>query len=517
MTLASTIDSKFYYKNFLVGVVVLVINLGFGFPAGTNESPAGPKRFAIDMVERNADQIATVGDVLYYFGEPGMQEYESSKYLKETLEQIGFKVEVGGAGLPTNVWATWGSGKPVIAIATEMDSLPEGSQTPGSIPRKPLVEGAPGHMEGHNVMAAMSVGAAHAVKKAMEQFKIPGTIVLSIGPAEEQLMSRPYLVRDGYFKDVDAAIITHIADNFATGYGLQNYALIGAKFTFKGRTAHGGVNPWDGKDAVDAVVLMDIGFDKLREHLRPSYRGHRTITNGGVQPNIIPDVGQIWWFIRDANGPWAKENFDKLVNIARGAALMTGTTMEMEPFGAAWPSLGNKAIAEAINKNIESVGMPKWSEDEIKFAKELQKSLGIKEAGLATQPAPLRAGTQNTSSNDIGDITWNVPTGTLRFPSAVLGVQAHHWTAGITPTLSIAHKGAVVGAKAMAASILDLLISPELRVAAKKQFDEDTKDMKYFSLLPPGAKPPVDLNKEMMEKYRPAMRKFYLTKKAQFK
>ncbi len=161
--------------------------------------------------------------------------------------------------------------------------------------------------------------------------------------------------------------------------------------------------------------------------------------------------------------------------------------------------------------------MPKWTEDEIKFAKELQKSLGIKEAGLAIQPAPLRAGTQNTSSNDIGDITWNVPTGTLRFPSAVLGVQAHHWTAGITPTLSIAHKGAVVGAKAMAASILDLLISPELRAAAKKQFDEDTKDMKYFSLLPPGAKPPVDLNKEMMEKYRPAMRKFYLTKKAQFK
>ena len=210
-------------------------------------------------------------------------------------------------------------------------------------------------------------------------------------------MSRPYLVRDGYFKDVDAAIITHIADNFSTGYGLQNYALIGAKFTFKGRTAHGGVNPWDGKDAVDAVVLMDIGFDKLREHLRPSYRGHRTITNGGVQPNIIPDVGQIWWFIRDANGPWAKENFDKLVNIARGAALMTGTTMEMEPFGAAWPSLGNKAIAEAINKNIESVGMPKWTEDEIKFAKELQKSLGIKEAGLAIQPAPLRAGTQNQS------------------------------------------------------------------------------------------------------------------------
>src|SRR5512132_3424449 len=411
---------------FLVGSFVLA----FLFAPATADSPSDPKRAAFEVIDRNADQIATVGDVLYYFGEPGMQEYESSKYLKETLEQIGFKVEVGGAGLPTNVWATWGSGKPVIAIATEMDSLPEGSQTPGSIPRKPLVEGAPGHMEGHNVMAAVAVGAGHAVKKAMEQLKIPGTVVISIGPAEEQLMSRPYLVREGYFKDVDAAIITHVADQLATGYGLQNYALIGAKFTFKGRTAHGGVNPWDGKDAVDAVVLMDIGFDKLREHLRPTYRGHRTITMGGVQPNIIPDVGQIWWFIRDANGPWAKENFDKLVNIGRGAALMTVTTMEMEPFGAAWPALGNKAIAEAVQKNIESVEMPKWTEDELRFAKELQKSLGAKEQGLPVKPLPLQPGRQNSSSNDIGDITWNVPTGTLRFPSAVPGVQAHHWTAG---------------------------------------------------------------------------------------
>ncbi len=272
-----------------------------------------------------------------------------------------------------------------------MDALPEGSQTPGSIPRKPLVEGAPGHMEGHNLMAAAAVGAAHAVKKAMEQFKLPGTVVLSIGPAEEQLMSRPYLVRDGYFKDVDAAVITHVGDSLGTGYGLGNYALIGAKFTFRGRTAHGGVNPWDGKDAVDAVVLMDIGMDKLREHLRPTYRAHRTITHGGVQPNIIPDMGQIWWFVRDATGPWAKENFDKLVNVGKGAALMTGTTMEMEPFGAAWPSLGNKAIAEAVQKNIDVVGMPNWTEDENKFARELQKSMGQKEVGLPTKLLPLAA------------------------------------------------------------------------------------------------------------------------------
>jgi aminobenzoyl-glutamate utilization protein B len=205
------------------------------------------------------------------------------------------------------------------------------------------------------------------------------------------------------------------------------------------------------------------------------------------------------------------------VNVARGAALKTGTTMEMEPFGAAWPSLANKPIAEAIQKNIELVGMPDWTDDEIKFAKEVQKSIGVKEMGLSTAVTPLRADTQNTSSNDIGDYTWNVPMGSLRFPSAIPGVQAHHWTAGIAPTTSIAHKGAVVGAKVMAASILDLLTSAELRAAAKKQFENDTKEIKYFSLLPPGAKPPVSLNQEMMEKYRPAMRKLYLKKKAEFK
>jgi aminobenzoyl-glutamate utilization protein B len=169
----------------------------------------------------------------------------------------------------------------------------------------------------------------------------------------------------------------------------------------------------------------------------------------------------------------------------------------MEPFGAARPSLGNKAIAEAIQKNIEIAGVPKWTEEEHKFARELQKSLNKKEEGLATKVAPLSASRQNSSSNDIGDITWVVPSATVRFPSATPGVQAHHWTAGIAPTMSIAHKGAVVGAKVMAASVLDLLTSAEL-LAANKQFEQDTRDTKYFSLLPPGAKPPVDLNKDII-------------------
>src|SRR6266852_7101032 len=247
------------------------------------------------------------------------------------------------------------------AIVTEVDALPGGSQMPGRFDRKPLVAGGPGHMEGHNTHGGVASTAAFAVKQVMERHNLPGTVAISFGPAEEQLASRPFLVRAGYFKDVDAVIYLHIRDSVATGYGLQNYAAISSLFTYHGKTAHGAVNPWDGRDAVDAVVLMDIGFDKLREHLRPSYRAHRTITVGGIQPNIIPDKGQIWWFVRDASMPAAKEPYDKLVRIAEGAALMTGTTMDVKYAASAWPQLVSRTIAGAIQRNVETVGMPKWT------------------------------------------------------------------------------------------------------------------------------------------------------------
>ena len=252
------------------------------------------------------------------------------------------------------------------------------------------------------------------MKQVMERYKFPGTVSVSFGPAEEQLASRPFLVRAGQFKDVDAGILIHIGDNFSTGYGLQNYAAIGAKFSFRGRTAHGAVNPWDGQDAVDAVVLMDAGYNALREHMRPTQRAHRTITAGGIQPNIIPDFGQTWWFVRDSNAPWAKENFDKLVNVARGAALMTGTEMSMEVVASAWPQLGNGVLSEAISRNIDLVGLPKWAPEEDRFAREFQKSLGLPVVGLRTERVQGNR-PQSFASNDSGDVTWQFPAGILTF------------------------------------------------------------------------------------------------------
>ena len=496
----------------MVAACVLAAAVASAAHAASDEQ----KQYAFDVIDRNAAQAAVVGDSLFYFGELGMQEHESAKFLKQTLEGIGFKVELGGAGMPTNVWAEWGSGKPKIVIVTEIDALPEGSQDPLSMPRKPLVPGAPGHMEGHNTHGAVAVAAAHALKRTMERYKLPGTVAVSFGPAEEQLISRPFLVRAGYFKDADAAILIHIGDNMRTTFGFRNYAAISAKFTFHGKTAHGAVAPWEGRDALDAVELMSIGFDKLREHLKPTYRGHRVITMGGIQPNVIPDLAQIWWYVRDASGPAAKENFDKLVNIGKGAALMTGTTMDMEFVASAWPQLANKAMAEAIQKNIDAVGLPKWSDEDVKFAREFQTSLGLKPVGLNTQPVKFGAAQQSFASNDSGDVTWNVPTGTLDFAAGIPGVSSHNWQAAVGKTGPIAHKGSVAGAKILAASMLDLLTSPDLFQRVRDQFREDTKDTRYFTLLPADTKPPLDMNREMMERMRPEMRKSYLNKTPKF-
>jgi aminobenzoyl-glutamate utilization protein B len=495
----------------------ILLTLGFLLapvvPANANDAP---KQLAFEVVDRTAQQMTDISDALFYFGELGMQEFESTKLLNDTLTAAGFKVELGGAGMPTNLWAEYGSGRPKIAIVTEIDALPGGSQTPGTYERKPLVVNGPGHMEGHNTHGGVASMAAFAVKEVMRRHNIPGTVAISFGPAEEQLASRPYLVRAGMFKDVDAIILLHIRDTLATGFGVQNYAAISSVFTFHGKTAHGATSPWDGKDAVDAIELMDIGFDKLREHLRPTYRAHRTITVGGIQPNIIPDKGQIWWFVRDASMPAAKETYEKLLKIAEGAALMTGTTWDVKYAASAWPQLVNKAVAEAVQKNIEMVGVPQWSEQEQQFARDFQKAAEKPVVGLRTAPVPLGGRTQSASSNDNGDVTWVVPAGSVNFPSSVPGIEIHEWKAAVTPVSSISHKGQVAGAKVLAASIIDLLTTPELLQKARAEFEVESKKTPYFSLVPPDAKPDVDLNRAEMEKYRAEMTKFHLRKTPRF-
>src|SRR5262245_6435729 len=360
------------------------------------------------------------------------------------------------------------------------------------------------------------IGAAFAVKKAIDEYKIPGTVKIFGAPAEELLIPRPYFVRDGYFKDVDVAFHTHIGEQLRTEYGLRQYALISAEFTFKGQSAHSASAPWAGRDALDAAELMSIGFDKLREHLEPTHRSHRVISQGGDQPNVIPASAKIWWFFRETTIARAQENFEKAKKVAQGAALMTSTEWSVQVFSAIWPTRGNRTLAEVTQKNIELVGMPRWTEEEHNLARALQRNLKVKAEGLHNEISPLRESTQSASSNDAGEVTWIVPTGRVTFPGNIPGIPFHHWAAGVAPATSIAHKGAVAGAKVLAASVVDFLTNPQLAEDAKITFKKETAGFEYKSFLPPDQKPPIHLNKEIMERYRPLLTKYYLKEKPKF-
>jgi aminobenzoyl-glutamate utilization protein B len=498
-------------KRILLGGAALAALLALT-PIGAQAATDEQKKDANAVVDKNAQTIWDIGDSIYYFGEMGMQEFEATKLLKDTMEAAGFKVELGQAGMPTNFWATYGSGHPYIVIESEIDALPGGNQTPLEFEHKPMVPGAPGHMEGHNTHGGVATAAAFAVKQVMDKYHLPGTIAVNFGPAEEEIASRPFIVRSGAFKDVDANIYLHIGENFGTGYGLQNYAAIGVQFAFHGKTAHAAVDPWDGKNALDALELMDDGVAFLRQQMKPTYRIHRSIMAGGIQPNVIPDFTKVWYFVRDANMVDAKATYDKLLNIANGADLMTGTTHDVIYQASAWPALSNKALAQVVQKNFKAVGLPKWSEEEEKFARDFQAAEKYPVVGLATSVPDVAQKPQSTSSNDSGDISWVVPSVVYTFPASVPGIPYHNWVAAVTPTSTIAHKGEVVGAKALADSVLDFMTSPEVLKAAHDEFEQATKTTPYFSLVPDGAKPDTDLDKDIMAQYRPAMSKFYLHK-----
>lgn len=478
----------------------------------------GPeKAFVFEVIERNKEAIATVGDSIFYFGEVGMQEHETAALITGLLEEEGFAVERGISGFPTAFLATFGSGRPVIAMHTEYDANPENSQAAGATSHEEIVAGAPGHCEGHNVNGAVLTGGAIAVKRAMEKFGIKGTIKVFGAPAEEQLLSRPYFVRDGYFEDVDVAMHDHISHEFGTVYGITHSALVSAKFVFHGETSHASVTPWKGRDALDAVVLMDVGMAQYREHMEPTMRIHRVITEGGHQPNVIPARASVWWYFRDRTAEGARKLFEQGKKIAEGAALMTNTSYEVEVLSAVWPVRANRTLAEVVQRNIEVVGMPEWTDEEQTFARDLQKAAEAPVEGLRTAIKPLDGpAEQRAPSNDCGDVSWAVPMGRVSFPSNIPNVAFHHWAAGSALATSVAHKGAVVGAKTLAASMIDLLSDPSLVEEAKRTFKEELGGEVYRPLLPPDQKPPVDLNRDLMEAFRPRMREHYVKDKPVF-
>jgi aminobenzoyl-glutamate utilization protein B len=469
-------------------------------------------------VDGMREDIQKMNDTVFSFGELGFQEFETSKYLVNILRKNGFTVEEGVAGIPTAFMATWGSGKPVIALGSDIDCIPQASNKPGVAYHDPIIEGAPGHGEGHNSGMPLQITAALSAKKIMEQRRLTGTIKVWPGVAEELVGTKAYYVRAGLFKDVDVVLFAHVAAEMGVGWGdsTQN-GLVSVQYDFKGESAHAAAAPWRGHSALDAVELMDVGWNFRREHLRLQQRSHYVIPNGGDQPNVVPPTASVWYYFRETTYENIKNLWDIGNKMAQAAAMMTDTTVSWKVLGSAWPGHFNKTIAQVMQANIEAVGVPEWTDDEVKLAKALQKEMKVPETGLPTKITPLRGQEEipdetkrGGGSDDIGDISWNVPTVTLRYPSNIQAGPGHNWANAISMATPIAHKGIAYGSKVVAMTVIDLVTHPELVQQAWDYFKNvQTKTVKYTPLMRPEDKPAIWLNTETMAKYRPEMKKYY--------
>jgi len=475
------------------------------------------KAEAAKEIDAKAKMIQEMVDQVFSFGELGMQEVETSKYLTGILEQNGFKVERGVAGLPTAFVAKWGSGKPVISLGSDIDGIPQAGNKPGVGYKDTFIQGSPGHGEGHNSGMPLNVAAAIVVKKIMERDKIPGTLVLWPGVAEEQMSGKAWLVRAGVFKDVDVTLFTHVGNSLGVSWGQSgSNALISAIFKFKGSSAHAAGAPWRGKSALDAVMAMAMGWEMKREHMELAQRSHYVIPDGGDQPNVVPSTASIWFYFRERDYPRTLAMFESAKKMAQGAAMIADVQIDtIMMVGSGWSAHMSRPIAETMFQNIQKVGMPAWDEKDQTLAKGIQRELGVPDSGLSTRPGrlggPVNEATRTGGgSDDIGDVAWNVPTITLNYPSNIPGLPGHNWANSISMATPIAHKGVVAGAKVQAMTVLDILLTPQIVVDAKDYFENvQTKEIKYKPFFAPTDKPPTWLNADIMAQYRPEMRKYY--------
>ncbi|WP_304175987.1 amidohydrolase [Phenylobacterium aquaticum] len=503
-------------------LTALLLASALALPAVSAQAETSPamKAAAIANVDSHTKMVQEMVDQVFSYSEPGFQEFRTSEYLTGVLEKNGFKITRGVAGIPTAWTATWGTGGPLVALGSDIDDLLGLSQYPGIPDIKPMVDGAPGHGEGHNSGMPMMIVAALAAKDVMEKNHIPGRIMLWPGVAEELLATKAFYARDGVFNGVDASIFAHVSKDFSTGWGPGgNNGMVSVEYTFHGKTAHAAGDPWDGRSALDAVEIMDTAWNFRREHLPLTQRSHYVITNGGGQPNVVPGIASVWYYFREQNFQSIRDLYQLGNKISEAAAMATDTTVEHHVLGYAAPNYSNKPLAEAAYANIKAIGMPQWSEDDKTFAKRVQTAQHFKPEPLATEVSPLstpdgRGPSMGGGSDDIGDVMWTVPTITIRYPSNIPGAIGHNVTSAMAMATPIAHKGVVVGAKAVALTVLDVMTTPKLVADAKDYFQNvQLKDTKYDPVLTKDDKPAIWLNTDIMAKMRPKMEPFYYNPK----
>jgi len=469
-------------------------------------------------VAERADLLWDAARKIWEWAEPGYQETKSSALLASLVEEEGFEVTRGVAGIPTSFVASFGAGRPVIAILAEFDALPGLSQE--AVPTRSPRQGPDwGHACGHHLFGAGSLGAALAVADGFRGGAIGGTVRLYGTPAEEGGGAKAFMARAGLFDDVDIVLYSHVSSDMTTSWGESGgNGMVSVEYLFEGESAHGAGSPWDGRSALDAVELMNIGWNFRREHLRIQQRSHYVITDGGDQPNVVPPTAAVWYFFRETDYPNIMRMWELGDRMADGAALMTSTTVESRVLGAAWPQHMNRPLAEAVHANMLEVGMPEWSEKDQRLARALQKELGVEERGLPTTIGEELRGRADIpdsqrrggGSDDIGDISWVVPTVVLRFPSNIPGGQNHNWNKSIAMATPIAHKGATAAAKVFARTLLDILLTPSLVDDARDYFETVQKaDTEYTSFLRPEDEPAIWLNAEIMRTFKPQLEQYY--------
>lgn len=449
----------------------------------------------LQLVDRNSASYIETSRQIWEHPELGYQEVTSSEALQAALRRDGFTVTAPVADEPTGFVATYGEGKPVIGILGEFDALPGLSQD--AVPeRKVLTEGGPGHACGHNLLGSGAALAAVALREFMVKNHVKGTLRYYGTPAEEAGDGKVYMLRAGLFKDTDVVLQWHPADHNAVSNGGM-LAIVSAKFLFHGVAAHAAMAPDRGRSALDAVMLMGTGIEYLREHVPSNTRIHYIVTKGGVAPNVVPDLAELYLMARSPDLGTLDDVWARLQRIAQGAGLMTDTRLETKIIGGDANILGNDVLAKVAQRNLEQVGGLRYTQQERQFALDLQKTLppeGVRPLETSAKVEPLTPFDPNApaASTDVGDVSWNVPTIGFNTATFVPGVAAHTWQAAASAGMSIGQRGMVVAAKAMALTGADLLASPQLVTDARNEFERQLQGKKYRSFIPEGQKPPLD-------------------------
>jgi aminobenzoyl-glutamate utilization protein B len=432
------------------------------------------KATLLQQIDARRENYATVAKQIWGFAEVGYQEQKSSALLQQQLRTAGFQVKAGVADIPTAFVATFGSGKPIIGIVGEFDALPGLSQEAQTAQRHAIEENAPGHGCGHNLLGTGALAAAVAVKEWMVASGQKGTLRYYGTPAEEGGSGKVYMVRAGLFSDVDVAVSWHPGDRNEAS-PTSSTANITAKFRFHGVAAHAAAAPDRGRSALDAVEAMDYMVNMMREHVPQETRIHYIITRGGAAPNIVPDFAEAYYYARQPNMPILDKIWDRIVDAAKGAALGTGTTMDLEVTGAVYNVLPNEYLSGVMNRSLERVGGFSYTPEEARFAEEIRKTLTDPPdvaVGSQEKVRPMRSGAVNSSSTDYADVSWNVPAVSMTGATFAPGVPAHSWQATACAGSTIGVKGMMVAAKSMALTTVDLFSDPTHIQKARAEFDQ---------------------------------------------